>query len=178
MLVAVLTGVGNAKFQTLFGSYGIENMAADVPRLGTLSDARHVAAYAVTKTVNRMGAFSISLLVTGEAQFVIWGFSLSGEKGIAQLMYRMTGDTAYITVSMFGPFPIQVLLVVSLGVFVGVEVFVSSGDGFVVEAQRFTREIAHWPTRTFNLGRLTTIVAGAANLHGNTASKFAGMNDC
>jgi hypothetical protein len=68
---------------------------------------------------------------------------------------------------VYGLLPVEVLLVVSFGELVGVEVFDvpgSVGGGFKEKPQGPTWLISNRPFDTLHFGRLAAVVAGAADL--------------
>ena len=88
--------------------------------------------------------------------------------GHADLVHVMTRGAGYTFLGMFRPDPVEVLLVVTLGKLIGVNVFHITSlerNGFIVSLERLSWLVTHWPAGSFKLGGFAAVVAGAADLH-------------
>ena len=92
----------------------------------------------------------------------------------------MTGGTGNPLSEMLGLHPVDILLVVAFGKFVGVDmldVALGKGGRAVVCFEGFSGFVTNRPTYTFLFGSFAAVVARATDLNGNPHGKFGRIDD-
>ncbi len=96
-----------------------------------------------------MGACGADLLMATGAKRITLLAGLTREYRITQLMHRMAGHTIDAAVGMPGFPPVQILLVMPLGIFIGVQVFITRANRLVINLKRLSGSIANGPAGAF-----------------------------
>ena len=168
MLMTSLARVGDLwVIQSVFRQQGDKYMGVGVAGFRALGDSGHVATDAVGERVDGMGQVVVYDLVTVQTLLRTGPFCLKLRGRQAELMNVVTGRTGNPFSGMGGMLPIEVLLVVSLGELVGIDVLeVPSGirGGFIIESQGTTRHITDRPLHPFHFCGHTSIVTRTADL--------------
>ena len=154
-------------------------MAVQIPGFGAGSDLGHMTADAIGKGVDRMSQVVIDHRVARQALFGPGFFGLELGRRYPQFVDKMAGSTAHPFRMVFGLAPIDILLVMSLGKFVGVKMLYRRriAGGTKIDLQGLSRLVADRPFHIFILGGFAPVMAGTANLDGRAGGKFRRVND-
>jgi hypothetical protein len=179
--VTLLTRIGNLGIsQSVFGQEGYKHVGVGVPRFGAFGDSGHMATDAVGEGVDGMGQVVVNDLVTGQTLLRTgpFGLKLCGRK--AQLMDVMAGCAGDAFPGVRGLLPVKILLVVTFGEFVGVDIFKITGGiggGFIIEPQGTTGQVAHRPFDTLHFCCFAAVVTGTADLCPEGDGEVGGVYD-
>ena len=153
MFVTSLARIGDYRvLQGILGQQSDKNMAMQISRFGAPGNPGHVAPNAVRKRVDRMREIVIEIGVTKETLLRAGCLGLGTRAGYSQLVHVMAGSASDTFHVMFGLQPINILLVVTLGKFIGIkipDVPCGKRGGFKKRLQSFSRLVTDRPLHIF-----------------------------